>query len=479
MSASTRIRNDSIRCSKIATSAPSFPLPDSTSITFPLPLFSNYSKAWVFSVLTDPFGSSAIWAAQRVPDDQVAAAANSFIIRQMNLSDPDNFLASPGILKLAKETGRWDGRSEFDFHQAFGANGPLEDPKGSLYVGRRVWRVMDILAPSMRLDPYWGIHPNRPSYPFSIKPDMPVTRQKIYEILRDHYEGTEFDLTQGLAAGPFANPVRWDGDNKGVKGGWERAVSMFRTSFSFVALSRSFVPDEMAVVFYGQDAPHGTVYLPFYVAQTGWPDAWARGKQTVFDTASGWWAFNFVNQWRMLRWDAIGGDVRELRETLEAEIEDSWTRTERKALRALSKGKTKGALQRLTEFAVGTAESVLEKWWQLAWRLVAKYSNGYVTVGEKPGEQSAPGYPKEWLERTEFSGWPGRTFYKPGEEPKWGVRLPEGGRPNNGSNEPKKSNIDGMSLLVGAVGLLIVQTLVGLAVLGWKRYRSASERIQI
>ena len=34
----------------------------------------------VFHVLPDNLGGSAIWAAQRVPDDHVAVVANSFII---------------------------------------------------------------------------------------------------------------------------------------------------------------------------------------------------------------------------------------------------------------------------------------------------------------------------------------------------------------------------------------------------------------
>ena len=28
---------------------------------------------------------------------------------------------------------------------------------------------------------------------------------------RDHYEGSQFDLTQGLAAGPYGDPQRFDG----------------------------------------------------------------------------------------------------------------------------------------------------------------------------------------------------------------------------------------------------------------------------
>ena len=31
----------------------------------------------------------------------------------------------------------------------------------------------------------------------------------IIRILRDHYEGTAYDLTKGIAAGPYGNPNRY------------------------------------------------------------------------------------------------------------------------------------------------------------------------------------------------------------------------------------------------------------------------------
>ena len=31
----------------------------------------------------------------------------------------------------------------------------------------------------------------------------------VFALIRDHYEGTEFDMTQGIDAGPFGLPRRW------------------------------------------------------------------------------------------------------------------------------------------------------------------------------------------------------------------------------------------------------------------------------
>jgi hypothetical protein len=38
----------------------------------------------------------------------------------------------------------------------------------------------------------------------------------IFAIHRDNYEGTEFDLTKGLAAGPFGDPNRFEGQAESV-----------------------------------------------------------------------------------------------------------------------------------------------------------------------------------------------------------------------------------------------------------------------
>eukprot|EP00439_Symbiodinium_sp_Y106_P070056 s466_g12.t1 len=46
---------------------------------------------WIFNVMTGRSNSSAIWAAQRIPPDHVAAVANTFTIRHLNLSDPETW----------------------------------------------------------------------------------------------------------------------------------------------------------------------------------------------------------------------------------------------------------------------------------------------------------------------------------------------------------------------------------------------------
>ena len=84
-------------------------------------------QVWIFHVMAGPNNASAVWAAQRVPDDEVAVIANGLMIREMDLEDTDNFMASPNVLTAAIEAGFWDpeGGKTFDFTAAYVCSGHL------------------------------------------------------------------------------------------------------------------------------------------------------------------------------------------------------------------------------------------------------------------------------------------------------------------------------------------------------------------
>jgi len=44
-----------------------------------------------------------------------------------------------------------------------------------------------------------------------VKPDKKLSIKDMFALYRDHYEGTKYDLTTGISAGPFGNPERWAG----------------------------------------------------------------------------------------------------------------------------------------------------------------------------------------------------------------------------------------------------------------------------
>ncbi|GLD91598.1 hypothetical protein PINS_up000131 [Pythium insidiosum] len=390
-----------------------------------LGIADKYGEVWVFHVMTGKNNASAIWAAQRVPDDHVTVIANGFTIREMDLSDEDQFLASPNVTALAEEMGWWSpSMGPFDFTGAYGYRD--EDPVRPLYVGRRVWRVFDVVAPSLQLDPRLGSPSNYPTYPFSVRPDSPVTVETIMNLLRDYYQGTPYDMSKGVGAGPFGAPVRWDGSAKNVTGGWERPISMFRTVYSFVLQARGHLSDAVGgVMWYGQGTPHGSVYVPFSCAQTEVPESYLLGKQSEFSQDSAWWAFDFVNNWSLLRFDEISKDVRAKIALFQTE---AFALRKRMEEHVAAMNETSAIVSYVQTQSNDFASSVVARWWQFAWQLVAKFTDGYITTGENPEDMKTLGYPAWWLQAVEFSKWPGDS-YTPRDDvlkamdPKWTANL--------------------------------------------------------
>lgn len=247
---------------------------------------SDPHEHWIFHILPDDTGRSAVWIAQRVPDDHVAAVANQFVIRQIDLSDPDNFLGSSNIHDVATRNGFWDPASgqPFDFTLAYAVERALP-----AYATRRVWRILSTAAPSLNLPP--NTDPFGSDYPFSVKAERKLSLDDIAALHRDHYEGTPFDQTKGLAAGPFGNPNRYDsaarqGDlsqGEAESGGFERSISIFRATQSFLTQSRSWLPEGFgAKLHWATYAPHASIYTPVWIHAEHLPAPLTTGSMYVF-----------------------------------------------------------------------------------------------------------------------------------------------------------------------------------------------------
>jgi dipeptidase len=129
--------------------------------------FADTKEVWHFEIYGPGKGKvGAVWAAQRVPDDEIGVSANAGRIRQIDLSKPDVFMASANVMSLAEEMGFWSKASgkPFEFCYAY-----APDSRTSLGCRRREWRVLSLLAPSLRL------HPESENYPFSVKPEKKVS----------------------------------------------------------------------------------------------------------------------------------------------------------------------------------------------------------------------------------------------------------------------------------------------------------------
>lgn len=357
------------------------------------------NEAWHFEIMgpgplwTPASGKpGAVWVAQRIPDGEVGVSANRARIGEINLNDKDNFMASSNIFTLGEEMGFYDskGSKPFSFYEVYA-------PKDSFYNRRREWRVLSLVAPSLNLDP------EAERYPFTVKPDKKLSVQDLMAIKRDHYEGTEFDLTKGMAAGPFGNPNRYPTpskvrpeDRKSLD--WERAISMFRCSYSFVSQARSWLPDPIGgVLWFGEDAPHSTCYIPFYCQITEVPESFSSGSRLVFDKDHAWWAFNFVSNWADLKYSYMIEDIKEAQKEIEGGFFAMQSAVEMAALELYKKDPAL-AVKYLTNYSNDAANRAVDRWWKLADDLVAKYDDGYVNGLDQVG------YPTWWLEEVDFAG---------------------------------------------------------------------------
>jgi len=359
-------------------------------------------EAWVFDMVASPDGKSAVWVAQRVPDDEVAVMANQFTIREIDLDNPDYFMASDNIYDIAEAEGWWkpeDG--QLDFNRVYGrAYDPVR-----LYSLRRKWRAFDLLAPSKGFTP-WVNDTFTKEYPFSVKPDKKVSVQDVMRITRDYYQGTEFDLSKGLAAGPFGTPNRYrsGGAEKLIEdGNWERAIAMFRADYVQISQTRGWLPDSIgSVMWYTPDIALTSCYMPIYAGSTRLPESFTTGNRYEYDESSAWWVFNFVSNWADLKFNYMIEDIKLKQQEIEGK-EFAYLPAIDAAALVLHEEDPELARAYLTDYSVNNANAVVQEWRELGKFLVAKYIDGYVN---KPTVGEGVGYPLWWLKEVGFGPLP-------------------------------------------------------------------------
>ena len=290
----------------------------------------------------------------------------------------------------------------------------------SPYVNRRTWRILDLVAPSLKLPSKTDIWAR--DYPFSVKAERPLTVADIEAFQRDHYEGTEFDTTKGPMGGPWGDPARYDGGAVDgmtkpelLAGAFERVISLFRTSYSFVTQSRPNTDPEatgvdLALTWFGQFTPHASTYVPVYAAVDMVPSSLSRGSLFEMDRGANFWAHctvgNYASHWYVFTIE----DIKELQNELESKwFEDQSSVEEEAAKLAISSPDE--AKKYLQDYCEKQATTTLSRWWSFFDYMVAKFHDGYI-VKNRFAEMIVPDklfYPRWWLESVGYWGRVGET----------------------------------------------------------------------
>lgn len=362
---------------------------------------SDPKEVWIMEMIgKGPGHKGAVWVARKIPDGYVSAHANQARIRQFPLNDKKNCLYSKDVISFARKKGFFTGDDkDFSFADVYA---PLDF--GALrFCEARVWAMYKRVAPSQKFSSDYinGIKGAKP-LPLWIKPDKKLSVQDVMELMRDHFEGTELDMTKDVGAGPYKLPYRWrplDWEAKGQKYINERATSTQQTGFSFVSQSRGWLPDPIGgILWFGVDDTYSTVYVPMYCGISKIPKSFAVGTGSFheFTWDSAFWVFNFVSNYTYLRYQDMIQDVQKVQRELEGSFVSRVPAID-SAAKQLYKNAPELARDYLTEFSSELAGTTLKRWKALGEFLIFKYLDG--NVKDEHGKVTHPGYPKEWYEK--------------------------------------------------------------------------------
>ncbi len=367
---------------------------------------SDPNEVWFFEIIGKGGKElGAVWVAVRIPDGYIAAHANQSRIRKFPLNDPENCIYSPDVIKFAEKMGYYDKKRDGDF-SFVDAYCPL-DAGALLFCEGRVWSLFNNAAPSLKLSTdYWQAVIGAEPYPLYIKPDKKLSVSDAIDLMRDHFDGTDWDLTKGSVASPFGNPGRWkplvfkiNGDS--AEYAWERPISTQQTEFAFVTQSRNWLPNEIGGIFwYGVDDTYTNVYVPLYCGISAMPPSTQGYSIAEFSMNSAFWVFNLVANMAYNKYSYMIKDIQEVQSKLESKFAAFQPSVEMAAADLYKKDKSL-AVAYLTDYSVSQFEITVNEWRSLWQRLTVKYNDGYINdvnveFGRHP---QSSGYGQENLKR--------------------------------------------------------------------------------
>ena len=292
---------------------------------------ADKNEVWIFEIFGEgPKKIGGVWAAVRIPDDEIAVSANISRIGKIDFNDTDNYMYSDNMLDVARRLKLWNGKDEFCFWKVFSGGNYFNEPKN--YSVREHF-IMSQLAPSLCLSD------TVENLPLSVKPDKKVSAADVMRLLGSYYEGTDKNLS---GRHTIPNPKRKDKEGNilpeepdsivsPVSNPWMRpdeinmyyamgdtlmknirTVSVPWCAYSTVIQLRSWLPDEVGgVAWIALDNPGESPRFPVFCGTTELPQMLQLcGQHSERDDAA-LWHFRKANRLATLRW----GTYRSMIET--------------------------------------------------------------------------------------------------------------------------------------------------------------------
>ena len=372
---------------------------------------ADADEAWIMELIgkgdstNDPSRKGIVWVAYRIPDGYVSAHANQARITKIVKNDPENCLYSEDVISFARKEGLYEGTDEdFSFCDTYA---PI-DFGGMRGCEARVWSFFRSVTEGMDkyIDFAMGINPNN-KMPLWVKPTEKVSPKRLFDAMRDHYEGTPMDMTTDIGAGGHGCPYRWRPmyfTVDGVEYCNERATATQQTGFWLCGQARK---DKVGILWFGVDDAATSALTPIYVNTTEvpWCLSEKNGSMLKYSNSSLFWITNRVAQFAYLRYDLIGGKVREYVDNWENNMLKDVENID-KAIASASNAKKQAKIATL--YTTTRAHMLFNKWVELDKYLMVKYidgnvkgedENGFIDNGngkDIPGKIEQPGYNEKW-----------------------------------------------------------------------------------
>ena len=411
---------------------------------------ADTEEVWVMDLIgKGPNNKGIVWVARRVPDGYICAHANQARISTFPLNDPENCMYAPDVISFAREMGYFEGEDkDFSFCDAYA---PL-DFSGMRGCEARAWAAFNILCDGkftfedengniVTKDAYDYIdyamgYDKTKRFPLFVKPSRKISVKDVADVMRDHYEGTPMDMTQDIGAGGNALPYRWRPmgfEHDGKKYVNERAIATQQTGFWFVGQSRGWLPDTIGGVnWFGCDDAATSYLTPIYTTINDVPECFrvGNGNMITYSPTSAFWVTNRVANACYKAYDMMAPTVRAAIDSWENEMISAVAKADEEALKMYNEAEKKPRKQikrndkakklvdpyasvreYLTDFSVGNAQKIFNKWVDLEVLLLVKYIDGNVKAQNEDGSFvtnehtdhipsgiKQPGYTAKWKE---------------------------------------------------------------------------------
>ncbi len=338
-----------------------------------------------------------VWVAMRVPDDMICGHANqsritTFMPAKKEKKGQETVLWSKNVVSYARLMGWYNGKDQdFSYNAAYAK----PDFSGRRICDARVWQFFNRYADGMDRYIPWaeGCDANAEVMPLWVKPNCLLTVQDVQAAMRDHFEGTPFDVSDqskdkndiggGIWQMPYrVTPLYFEVDGKKCFN--ERPTSTQQTAWTFVSQMRSWLPREIGGCFwFGNDDPNMVAYTPVYCCTTRQPDCYnGKGADDItFSMDNAFWVENWVSNMVYPRYSALFPDLKQVRDSLEHSYFEQQKTIEDKAAQMEPAARAKF----LNDYTCQKGDEMLKRWRQLAFFLIVRHNDMAVRPVDEKG----------------------------------------------------------------------------------------------